>query len=144
KKGIPRVLRGLQQISPAARIGVVVYGDRGVPMQIQPLTSAKERVRAFLEHLSDSTGGPDDWEEDTLSGCRTAIERSEWKPYARKVVVLIGDSPPRREDFSALNTLVRTFHQQGGEFDAIDVAEEEHRRFEIEWWRRQRHSDPPM
>jgi hypothetical protein len=54
---------------------------------------------------------------------------------------LIGDSPPKKEDYSSMLALIRTFKSNNGTFNAIDVAVEEHERFVREWM--QAHPDKP-
>ena len=56
----------------------------------------------------------------------------DWKPYARKVIVLIGDSPPEPEDFAPLLSLIHDFRRNNGTLSAVDVQDEEHERYERE------------
>jgi hypothetical protein len=136
-----RLVDGLHRLVPETRIGIVIFGGKGEPMDVQPLTFSKANLQGFLGGLNQKKGG--DWEEDTVGGCQTAIEKMEWRPHARLIIVLIGDSPPNKNDFGQLTELLRSFQKAGGEFDAIDVAEEEHRRFEVDFWRKSHHEDPP-
>jgi hypothetical protein len=136
-----RLVDGLHGLVPETRIGIVIFGGKGEQMDVQPLTSSKAKLQGFLGGLNQK--GASDREEDTLGGCQTAIEKMEWRPYAKRIIVLIGDSPPSKNDFGRLTDLLRSFQKSGGEFDAIDVAEEEHRRFEVDFWRKNHHEDPP-
>ncbi|MGH7923616.1 MAG: hypothetical protein ACREQH_03380, partial [Candidatus Binatus sp.] len=49
---------------------------------------------------------------------------------AKRVVVLVGDSPPKKDDFSPLLALIRQFKANNGTFNTVDVAAEEYERFE--------------
>ena len=56
------------------------------------------------------------------------MEKMDWKPYAKKVMVLVGDSPPRKEDFNPLLALIRKFKHNDGTFNVVDVAAVEQER----------------
>jgi len=71
------------------------------------------------------------------------LNKMDWKPYAKKVVVLVGDSPPRTEDFAPLLALIRQFKANNGTFNTVDVAAEEHERFEREFWLKVHREEPP-
>ena len=75
------------------------------PLDIQPLTLSTAKLRSFLSSIQAKGGG--EWQENTLSAVQTAVTRMDWKPYARKVIVLIGDSPPEKDDFAPLAALIR-------------------------------------
>ena len=47
--------------------------------------------------------------------------------------MLIGDSPPEKDDFAPLVTLIRDFKHNNGTLSGVDVMEEEHERFENEF-----------
>jgi hypothetical protein len=59
------------------------------------------------------------------------------------LVILIGDSPPHKEDFNPMLTMIRKFKENNGSFNAIDVAADEHERFEREFWRKVHGKEPP-
>ncbi len=67
----------------------------------------------------------------------------DWKPYAKKVVVLVGDSPPHKDDFAPLIAMIHQFKEQNGTFNTVDVAAEEHERFEREFWLKVHREEPP-
>jgi hypothetical protein len=66
----------------------------------------------------------------------------DWKPYARKVIILIGDSPPEKTDFAPLAALLHDFRHNNGTLSVVDVIEEEHVRFEREFWMKE-HGEYP-
>ena len=130
----------VRQLVPIARVGVVVFGGKGEPLDIQPLTLSTAKLTTFLGSIQAKGGG--EWEEDTLGALQAAVTRMDWKQYARKVIVLIGDSPPEKNDFGPLVTLIQNFRRSNGTLSGIDVQEEEHERYERAFWIRV-HGGPP-
>ena len=120
----------VRQLVPIARVGVVVFGGKGDPIDMQPLTLSTARLQTFLGSITAKGGG--EWQENTLGGVQAAVTRMDWKPYARKVIVLIGDSPPEQEDFAPLLALIGDFRRNNGTLSGIDVQQEEHERYERE------------
>jgi hypothetical protein len=107
-----------------------VFGGKGEPVDMQPLTLSTARLQTFLGTIQARGGG--EWEENTLGAVQAAITKMDWKPYARKVIVLIGDSPPEKDDFAPLIALIRNFKSNNGTLSAVDVQDEEHERYERE------------
>jgi len=120
----------VRQLVPIARVGVVVFGGKGDPVDMQPLTLSTARLQAFLGAIQAKGGG--EWEENTLGAVQAAVTKMDWKPNARKVIVLIGDSPPEKDDFAPLIALIRNFRSNNGTLSAVDVQDEEHERYERE------------
>jgi hypothetical protein len=122
----------IRHLVPIARVGVVVFGGKGEPVDIQPLTLSTVKLQSFLGSIQAKGGG--EWEENTFGAVQTAIAKMDWKPYARKVIILIGDSPPEKSDFAPLAALLHDFRHNNGTLSVVDVIEEEHVRFEREFW----------
>ena len=57
--------------------------------------------------------------------------------------MLVGDSPPHKEDFAPLIAMIRKFKENNGTFNTVDVAAEEHERFEREFWLKVHREEPP-
>jgi hypothetical protein len=76
-------------------------------------------------------------------GVKYAVDKMDWKPYAKKVIVLVGDSPPHSDKFGALVALIKKFHAENGTFNTVDVTAEEHERFEREFWLKVHREEPP-
>jgi hypothetical protein len=131
KARMTRLAVKIRELVPIARVGAVVYGGKGEPLDIQPLTISTAKLQSFLGSIQAKGGG--EWEENTYGAVQTAITKMQWKPYARKVIVLIGDSPPEKEDFAPMVALLHDFRQNHGTLSAVDVTEEEHERFEREF-----------
>jgi hypothetical protein len=141
KAKMEQLIVAIHRLVPIARVGVVVFGGKGEPRQIQPLTLNPQKLTVFLSAIKAMGGG--EWEEDTLGAVDTAINKMDWKPYAKKVIVLVGDSPPEKEDFQPLLAMIRRFRDENGTFNTVDVAAEEHERFEREFWLKVHREEPP-
>lgn len=141
KAKMGQLIQAIHRLVPIARVGIIVFGGKGEKMEIQPLTLSPQKLTEFLDHITAKGGG--EWEEDTFGACETAMDKMDWKPYAKKVVVLVGDSPPRKEDFAPLVAMIRKFKSQNGTFNTVDVAAEEHERFEREFWLKVHREEPP-
>ena len=130
----------VRQLVPIARVGVVVFGGKGEALDLQPLTLSTAKLQAFLGSIQAKGGG--EWQENTLGAVQAAVTRMDWKPYARKVIVLIGDSPPEKEDFAPLVALIQNFKRNNGTVSAVDVLAEEHERYEREFWIKVHRTEP--
>jgi hypothetical protein len=117
------LVQAVHRLVPIARIGIVVFGGKGEAMQFQPLTLSPQKLDTFLNIIQRMGGGES--EEDTYGACQTAIDKMDWKPSAKKVIVLVGDSPPPKDDFAPLLTMIRQFRSNNGTFSTVDVAAEE-------------------
>ncbi|HVN64106.1 MAG TPA: hypothetical protein VMT58_05680, partial [Candidatus Binataceae bacterium] len=122
-------------------IGIIVYGGPNDPLAIQPLTLSTDKLKTFLGGIHAFGGG--EWTENMLGAVQTAVNKMDWKPYAKKVIVLVGDSPPDKNDFTPLLELVRHFKSENGTFNTVDVTPEEHERFERAFWEKVHHEEPP-
>jgi von Willebrand factor type A domain len=122
----------VRQLVPIARVGVVVFGGKGEPLDMQPLTLSTAKLQTFLGSIQAKGGG--EWQENTLGAVQAAITKMDWKPYARKVIVLIGDSPPDKDDFAPLVALLKDFRRNNGTLSGVDVQQEEHERYQRALW----------
>jgi von Willebrand factor type A domain len=122
----------IHRLVPTTRIGIVVYGGRGEPIQVQPLTVSPDTLLNFLNNIQAQNGGA--WQEDSLGAIRTAVDRMQWQAPARKVIILVGDSPPFDEDMEPCLDEIRKLRAENGIFNTVDVTVEEHERFVQEWY----------
>jgi hypothetical protein len=120
----------------------VAFGDCDKEY-IQPLTASSRELNDFLMGPEANYCGCGCEESATLGACETAINKMNWKPQARKVVVFIGDSPPGADQFGPLTRLISKFRGEDGTFSTIDVAPQEHERFERLLWLTVHHQEPP-
>jgi len=125
------LVRAIHRLVPTARIGIVVYGGEGEPIDVQPLTLSSTKLERFLSGIQTTGGG--EWEEKLAGAIQTAVEQMDWKPYAHKVIVVVGDAPPKVDRFSATLDLVRKLRHENGVLNTIDVTAQEHERFEREF-----------
>ena len=132
KARMTRLAIRVRQLVPIARIGVVVFGGKGEPLDVQPLTLSTAKLQTFLGSIQAKGGG--EWQENTLGAVQAAVAKMDWKPYARKVIVLIGDSPPEPQDFAPLLALIKDFRRNNGTLSGVDVQDEEHQRYERAFW----------
>ena len=134
------LIASIHNLVPTARVGIVVYGGHGEPIDMQPLTLSPAKLTAFLGGVAAKGG--DEWEEDTAGAIRTAVVKMDWRPYAKKVIVLVGDSPPSRADFPQVVALIKQFRAENGVVNAVDVSAEEHERFERALWIKVHREEP--
>lgn len=123
---------GLQRLVPTARIGTVAYRDYGdeYVTRWSDLTFHSHKVKAFLSQLRADGGG--DWEEAVGAALETAIGDLSWRRNSKKVIILVGSSPPHAEDMPGILEMVATFHRGGGIVSTIDITRrlhEAHHRF---------------
>jgi hypothetical protein len=131
KAKMKQLVLAIHRLVPTARIGIVVFGGRGEPIQTVQMTVSPDKLIYFLNSIVAQNGG--EWQEDTLGAVRTAVDRMGWTPAAKKVVVLVGDTPPFDEDAEPVLEEVRKFRMEDGTFNTVDVTVEEHERFVEDW-----------
>src|SRR4030095_7829338 len=115
----------MQRLVPTARIGAVAFRDRDddnvatAPRKSEDflvkwtdLTFKGGKVKAFLDGLVAEGGG--DWEEAVKDGFEAAMTQLTWRPEAKKVIILVGSSPPHAKDMPALRQLVTQWQGGGG------------------------------
>src|SRR5579875_207642 len=131
KARMEQLVLAIHRLVPVARIGIVQFGGRGEPDEIQPFTTSPDQLQAFLGNIKAQNGSYD-WREDTLKAVKIAVDGMQWRPDAKKVIVLVGDTPPWDEDFAPIMQLISKFRSEDGTFNTVDVTQEEHELFERE------------
>jgi hypothetical protein len=127
KARMKSLVLAIHRLVPAARIGVVQFGGGGERIVIEPFTLSPSQLATFLTAIKAENGG--EWQEDTLAAVKAAVEQMVWRPGAKKVIVLVGDTPPMTEDEAEILHLIEKFHGEDGTFNTVDVTAEEHERF---------------
>jgi von Willebrand factor type A domain len=140
KARMTEMVRAIHRLVPTARIGIVVYGGEGEPIDVQPLTLSSAKLERFLTGIQTKGGG--EWEENLAGAIQTAVEQMDWKPFAHKVIVVVGDAPPKADRFSWTLDLARKLHRENGVLNTIDVTAQEHERFEREFAIRVHRAEP--
>ena len=133
KKRLLDLTRTMQQLVPTARIGAVSYRDRdegdsgGGPRQSEgfvvrwtDLTFNAKKVATFLDSIVAEGGG--DWEEAVKEGVQTAMRQMKWRADAKKVIIIVGSSPPHAKDVASLKQLIQEWRTKNGTVNTIDVS----------------------
>jgi len=133
KRRLSDLVRTMQRLVPTARIGAVAYRDRvddkvaTAPRQSEDfsvkwtdLTFNASKVQSFLAGIVAEGGG--DWKEAVKEGLETAMKQLKWRPDAKKVIIIVGSSPPHDEDAAAIRSLIAEWRTRGGFVSTIDVS----------------------
>jgi von Willebrand factor type A domain len=147
KRKLADMVDHMQRLVPGARIGAVAFRDRDddkvatAPRQSEPfvvkwtdLTFNPKKVQSFLNGIVAEGGG--DWEEAVKEGVDAAIGSLKWREDAKKVIIIVGSSPPHKNDMAGLQQTVRNWRARGGVVSTIDVSallHEEHERRMNKW-----------
>ena len=121
---IADIVDSVRSLIPVARFGVVAYRDYDDPEFVtrsQPLTFSLAKLSRFLTSL-DAVGGGS-WQEAITAGMEVAAA-ANWRPGAKRVVVVIGDAPAHKNSFDRLLALTRDVVIQGGQVSTLDVSTE--------------------
>jgi hypothetical protein len=117
------------RLVPSAQMGIIVFRGKGAPMQVQPLTSRVDELREFLSNVVAADDGEP--AVDALGAVAAGINAMLWH-QVKKVVVLVGASPPGPEDMASMIALLRQFREEGGTFNSVEVVTDERLRSECE------------
>ncbi len=123
KERIHDIVQTVRTLVPIARFGFVAFRDRNDPefiVRSQPLTYSTAKLRRFLDPL-EAFGGGDQYEEISL-GVAEGIERSGWRAGARRILIIIGDAPPRPANLSSLIRRIENFAEIGGTVSTLDIG----------------------
>jgi hypothetical protein len=131
KAKMEKLVLAIHRLVPTARIGIVQFGGRGEADEVQPFTTSPDQLQTFLHNIK-AQNGSFDWREDTLKAIQIAVDQMQWEPSAKKVIVLVGDTPPWDEDVAPIMNLITRFRAENGTFNTVDVTVEEHELFERE------------
>lgn len=96
---------------PRARIGFTTYKDvtdSPVASGI-PLTQDLARLQDFLDDVEPAGGGTD-VPEAVLAGLIWSMKGNQFRPKARKIILVFGDASPHAGDLPACLKLARRFH----------------------------------
>jgi hypothetical protein len=97
KEQISRIGTILLKLIPKARISICTYRDGGDEYEVKglPLTGDLTEVQYYLNSIEAGGGG--DHPEAVHSGLQWAVNNNQFRPQARKVILVFGDAPPHRE-----------------------------------------------
>jgi hypothetical protein len=130
KANTSALVGSIQTLVPIARIGVVAFRDKGEEYVVRwtDLSFHGSKIDAFISNLKADGGG--DWEEGVRDGLEAAIDELSWRRRAKRVVIVVGSSPPHEEDTDAITQLAYEFSSEGGIVSTIDVTKRMHERYE--------------
>jgi len=97
KRQIERIGQTLVTLIPKTRISIVTYRDRGDEYVVKglPLTSSIQEVSSYLSRIRAEAGG--DLPEGVDEGLYWSTSQNQFRPTARKMILLFGDAPPHPE-----------------------------------------------
>lgn len=97
KRQIERIGQTLVTLIPKTRISVCTFRDRDDEYVVKglPLTSSIQEVSSYLERIRAGGGG--DTPEAVQEGLYWSVSQNQFRPTARKVILVFGDAPPHRE-----------------------------------------------
>ena len=111
RRDVGKIMRALHAVSQEPRLGVTLYRDSGEDyvVKLYPLTSKESRLSQALRRAKAEGGG--DFPEAVYEALRETIEngKQNWpiSQSIQKVVVVIGDAPPHREDMPKIEELLK-------------------------------------
>ena len=106
------LLRAIRWALPRARTGILFYRDD--VSQVLGFESSVDEQAALLAHQEAKWGG--DVPEGVSEAVRASLElgRFAWREEAHKVIVVLGDAPPRFAEMRPTVSLVRLARREAG------------------------------
>lgn len=134
KNQVRAFIANLQQMVPASRVAVVAYRDKGDEYVTKwvDFSFKTEKVQNFVANLRADGGG--DYPEAVYEAVEAAMTELSWRQTARRIMIIIGSSPPHPETMPALLKLVRELKEKNGVIGAIDVTKRLHEEYERADW----------
>jgi len=123
KTKIASLVMTFKALVPTARIGLVAYRDQKDDFVTKsfPLTHKTQQLQQFLQGIDPVGGG--DREEAVTEGLRVAINKFNWGKHSKKIILVIGDAPPHKDDMQQTKELVEKFKtQMGGMVATLDTS----------------------
>jgi hypothetical protein len=135
KQKLSQLVGAIQRMVPTSRVGVVVYRDKGDEYVVKwsDLSFHTDKLREFLSHINADGGG--DFEEAVKEALETAVHDLKWRKKSKKIIILVGGSPPHPWDVDDVYTIAKDFHRDGGYISTIDVTLRMHDEFDRAMWR---------
>ncbi len=142
KRRLSGLVGAIQRMVPTSRVGIVVYRDKGDDYVVKwsDLSFHTDKLQEFLSHITAAGGG--DWEEAVKEALETAVNDLKWRKQAKRIIILVGGSPPHPWDVDAVRKIVRDFRGEGGYISTIDVTKRQHEEFDRALWRSLHGTEP--
>jgi hypothetical protein len=127
-------IANLQQMVPASRVAVVAYRDKGDEYVTKwvDFSFKTEKVQNFVANLRSDGGG--DYPEAVYEGVQAAMTELTWRKTSRRILIIIGSSPPHPQTMPQLLALVRDLKEKNGAIGAIDVTKRLHEEYDRAEW----------
>jgi hypothetical protein len=134
KDDVRSFIGNLQQMVPASRVAVVAYRDTGDEYVTKwvDFSFHTDKVQKFVAGLRADGGG--NYPEAVKEAIEVASTELSWRKTARRILILIGGSPPHKETVPELQRLVHGFREKNGAIGTIDVTDRLHREYERADW----------
>ncbi len=112
KAHIGRIGSALVKLVPGTRLSICTYRDKDDEYLVKglPLTNDLQKVQSYLDDIFASGGG--DHEEAVQEGLYWSINKNQFRPRSRKVILVFGDAPPHAQDLDTCKRLARDFKSQ--------------------------------
>src|SRR5262249_42409043 len=133
KQRLDDVTATMQRLVPTARIGAVAYRDPADGKTATPPRRSEgflgrwtdppsnvKKVQSFFDGIVAEGGG--DWPEAVKDGVDCAMHKLKWRNDAKKVIIIIGSSPPHQQDIPALKQLIAEWRGHNGVISTVDVS----------------------
>ena len=142
RKDLAALVASIQGLVPIARIGFVIYRDRTdqVPIEIVPLTASRKKLDGFLRTVRAEGGG--DWPESLNLGLQAAVEKMNWRPDAKRLLVFVASSPPHDDERAETVAIAQRVRASGGAVSAVDLSHVMHEEYTRGFIRSQYHREP--
>jgi len=129
RRDLAALVASIQGLVPIARIGFVIYRDRSdeIPVEIVPLTASRKNLDGFLRTVRAEGGG--DWPESLNLGLEAAVERMNWRPDAKRLLVFVASSPPHDDERAATVATAQRVRAAGGAVSAVDLSHVMHEEY---------------
>ena len=95
------------------------FTTRMIPLQKSD-EKGLDKIAKFLHNIDAYGGG--DVPEAVLKGVQEAVDKAGWAPKAHKVIIVIGDAPPRPETANDLHNLCSKWKEAGNVLSCIDTT----------------------
>lgn len=129
RKDLAALVASIQGLVPIARIGFVIYRDRSdeIPIEIVPLTASRKKLDGFLRTVRAEGGG--DWPESLNLGLQAAVEKMNWRPDAKRLLVFVASSPPHDDERAPTIAIAQRVRAAGGAVSAVDLSRVMHEEY---------------
>jgi hypothetical protein len=109
KSQIEKIGQTLTTLVPKARISICTYRDEGDEYVAKgaPLTSSIQETSDYLARISAGGGG--DHPEAVDEGLYWSVSQNNFRPGARKIILLFGDAPPHPDKLKRCLEIASSF-----------------------------------